>query len=348
MKRYIIRTGEGDVFTAASKARQDAETIALRMGYGSFVFRGERTAEGSISGILRLAQNGVRNWRRLIQNAENGSQVILQYPHYPMKSALLARLMIPIGQRRKGLYFIALVHDLDSVRELHGKAAVYSDHKLLPLFDRIICHNERMKELLLRWGIPEEKLVVLGVFDYLTNTGFREHQKEDGIIIAGNLSPEKCAYVQEVIRTTRLPIHLYGKGLGTENLPEHITAHGAVPPEELPGELEGGFGLVWDGPEVNSCTGPAGEYLRINNPHKLSLYLAAGLPVIVWKEAAAADFVIKNGVGLAMENLKEAEERIRTLSAEDYCRMRTKAAEVGKQLRNGFFLQKALEQITAE
>ena len=50
--------------------------------------------------------------------------------------------------------------------------------------------------------------------------------------------------------------------------------------------MEGSFGLVWDGISVETCAGVYGEYLKVNNPHKTSLYLASGIPVIIWKEAA--------------------------------------------------------------
>ena len=33
------------------------------------------------------------------------------------------------------------------------------------------------------------------------------------------------------------------------------------------------LGLVWDGDSCSSCSGVCGEYLKINNPHKISFYL---------------------------------------------------------------------------
>lgn len=60
--------------------------------------------------------------------------------------------------------------------------------------------------------------------------------------------------------------------------------HGSFKPEESPEHLQG----VWDGDSVDTCAGNTGAYLRYNNPHKTSLYLACGMPVIVWKEAAIA------------------------------------------------------------
>ena len=95
MKKYIVRTGEGAAFNAASKARRDADVIAQRLGYEPVPFRGARTADGSLIGALRLAVAGLSNWRKLIASAERGSLVLIQYPHYPIKSACLSRWMLP-------------------------------------------------------------------------------------------------------------------------------------------------------------------------------------------------------------------------------------------------------------
>ncbi|NRO11242.1 Beta-1,6-galactofuranosyltransferase WbbI [Lactobacillus helveticus] len=48
-----------------------------------------------------------------------------------------------------------------------------------------------------------------------------------------------------------------------------------------------------------------GNYLRYNDPHKLSLYLASGIPVIIWKKAAEAKFVEENKVGITVDSLED-------------------------------------------
>ncbi len=341
MKKYVICTANGDAFNAASKARRDAETIAVCEGYEPFLFRGARTANGSVFGAVRLVWAGLSNWARLIRTAEKGSVILVQYPHYPQKSMRLFPKMLALS-KRKGLKWIALVHDLDSLRGYHGSAAAYADRNVLSLFDMVICHNDSMRELLAGWGFRSEQLISLGLFDYLTEeTGFREAK---GIAIAGNLSSEKCGYIQALIAQGRPNLHLYGKGLENGKLPEHIVYHGAFSPEELPGKLEGQYGLVWDGAEITECAGKQGEYLRINNPHKVSLYLAAGMPVILWKQAALAKLVEEQGIGLVTESLKDLDQKIQAISTEDYARMCGQAKRLGARIREGWFLKQALKQ----
>ena len=121
--------------------------------------------------------------------------------------------------------------------------------------------------------------------------------------------------------------------------------NGSFSPEELVSHLEGSFGLVWDGISAETCAGAFGEYLRINNPHKLSLYLAAGLPVIIWKEAALAPFVAENKVGFAVSSLYEIRDVVDRLPDNEYQTMKENAKQIGLHLRKGQYLLTALSKV---
>ena len=108
--------------------------------------------------------------------------------------------------------------------------------------------------------------------------------------------------------------------------------------------LQGKYGLVWDGDTIETCSGGKGEYLRINNPHKLSLYLAIGLPVIIWDEAAEADFVLKEHVGITVKSLYELSDKLSKVSDSDYENMKHNAQIVGARLRNGEYMTKAIKK----
>ena len=83
---------------------------------------------------------------------------------------------------------------------------------------------------------------------------------------------------------------------------------------------------------------------RYNNPHKLSLYLAVGLPVIIWSEAAEADFVLQENVGIVVDSLKELADKLKKVDKVRYNEMRMNAKCVSKKLRNGDFLLSAISQ----
>lgn len=118
---------------------------------------------------------------------------------------------------------------------------------------------------------------------------------------------------------------------------------GSYPPDILPQYLNQGFGLIWDGNSIESCTGVIGNYLKYNNPHKCSLYLASGIPVIIWKEAALANFIEKHNVGILVESLEEIPEKIQNLSEKEYIQMKNNAEKLSVKLKNGYFLKKAIQ-----
>ena len=114
-------------------------------------------------------------------------------------------------------------------------------------------------------------------------------------MIAGNLRRHKAEYVYRLPDSQKF--NLYGVGYEKQNK-NNICYHGSFDPDELPFVLEGSFGLVWDGDSAETCSGVYGQYLKVNNPHKCSLYLATGLPVIVWKESTVARIVKKQSLVL--------------------------------------------------
>ena len=123
---------------------------------------------------------------------------------------------------------------------------------------------------------------------------------------------------------------------------------GSFSPDEIPAQLHASFGLVWDGETINGCSGTLGEYTRINNPHKLSLYIAAGIPVIVWAEAAVAEFVRKNHLGLTLDSISDLKDVFDRLSEDEYEDMRNHVKTMQQKLVSGFYLREVLKQIEKE
>ena len=345
MKKYVVCIEKSAERNAGSKARRDAEAILLRRGYEPIRFRGENFGRRNPLKQAKLLFLMRKNWKELEEQAEENSLIVIQYPHYPMKTAYFIRRIMPGIRRRKGIRFIALIHDLNSLRGMLGKAAEFSDTVLLKQFDGLICHNKKMKEWLTGQGIEESRIVSLELFDYLTEAEEREHGKQDGIAVAGNLDPEKCGYVEKLAEMERETVlHLYGNGMKKELVSEKTQYHGAFAAEELPGEIEGAFGVVWDGPEKDECTGDMGGYLKWNNPHKLSLYMAAGMPAVIWEEAAEAGFVKEKGVGVTVRSLGEIDKVISSMTEEEYRSMCSRVEDIGKRVREGKYLEEALEK----
>lgn len=345
---YYIATPISPDNFAGTKARQDIERLAEQHGMRRLAFLGSSTANRKLFRRIGLILLGINNWLRLARRVEAHALVLFQYPHYPMKSAALALFMMRQIQRFKQVYFIALVHDLNSIRKTFGKAAQFSDARFLRRFDAVICHNERMRDYLINQGFVPDKLLSLGVFDYLTQDPPPPDRDAytPSVNIAGNLSREKSGYLYELTRDDPgYRLFLYGSGLDYPLNHAFVQYEGYAPSNTLPSLLKGAFGLVWDGPRADTCAGEYGAYLALNNPHKLSLYLCAGIPLIIWSGAALSEFVMQNGLGFCVDSLSEIAEKLKTIDAAAYRGMRQNARLEGAKIRDGFYFHQAIRNL---
>lgn len=333
---------------AGNKARNDVEEIVKREGYQPLLLTVEDWYQ---MGTVKAQQHKAKALTQAFSQLKSGDQLLIQFPmlHH---SFFTTRLVRKIQRRGVQVYFI--IHDLEALRyanldtvPLKHKIRVHlQESSLLKVADGVIAHNPIMKSVLVEKGIPEHKLVSLEIFDYL----IPNYQEKDGlskdqpIIVAGNLAQEKAGYLYQL--PARPAYNLYGVGFDESRALANETYFGSFLPDELPAALEGGFGLVWDGDSAETCSGVFGEYLRYNNSHKASLYLASGFPLVVWKQSALSHFVLEKGCGIAVESLHDLKETIDNLSDADYQDLVDNAKRVGQEIRDGHYLKTALKHLS--
>ena len=333
---------------AGNKARNDVEEIVKREGYQPLLLTVEDWYQ---MGTVKAQQHKAKALAQAFSQLKSGDQLLIQFPmlHH---SFFTTRLVRKIQRRGVQVYFI--IHDLEALRyanldtvPLKHKIRVHlQESSLLKVADGVIAHNPIMKSVLGDKGIVADKIVSLSIFDYLI-PNFQEKiglSKNQPIIVAGNLAQEKAGYLYALPEEPAY--NLYGVGFDESRALENETYFGSFLPDELPVALEGGFGLVWDGDSAETCSGVFGEYLRYNNSHKASLYLASGFPLVVWKQSALSRFVLENGCGIAVESLHDLKATIDYLSDEDYQDLVEKTKYIGKKIRDGFFLTNALNKLS--
>lgn len=340
---------------ARGKAREDLNLIFNQVGINEIEIiapQGEREKANKIKKFLYHYQ--AKNiWNRSFDKIENGGTLILQFPvinHSLFLKDALQRV------KRRGVKIVAFIHDLEILRLSNAEnVSILEKWRMrreevdeLLLFDYLVVHNERMKVFLHnKFNIPNEKMIVLQIFDYLLPAEFTYSEilksKKEKCIIAGNLSRQKVGYVYNLPISPKF--ELYGINYVYKEEKENVHYHGSYLADELPFYLEGDFGLVWDGADARTCSGAWGEYLRYNNPHKASLYLACGIPVIIWEQAALADFINTNCVGFSVSSLDEITEKINLLSDEQYRKMKMNAVNMAKKLRVGYYTKNVLTKL---
>ncbi len=350
-KLWQIAEYRGTECNAGPKAPGDVERIVSRMGARCFFVR--RTAfRGSIGLLINRAFWFLR-CRCYRLKLPCDSTIFVQYPSAAWSKYPSLRLLNGEVKKAKNVKIIVLIHDLRSLRRA-GRAIDTceldaEEMDLLSLADKIIVHNETMAAVLSRRGVSPDKLIALGLFDYLTDfvpsVGGGGGTSVCSVAIAGNLNMEKSGYLRQLAKIQSVQWHLYGPNYDANGMPNsNVIYEGCWPPEELPAHLKCCFGLVWDGMSVETCSGGYGEYLRINNPHKLSLYLTAGLPVIVWRESAVAQIVEEKGLGICVDSLSEISDAVAGLEADRLIEMWNNVRTIGAKVRNGDFIREALRQ----
>ena len=364
--KYIARETafrENEKRTAGAKARVDIDRICTeQLGYTpvDIVFDTARFEDRNIVGQLGEHSEALHEWERKTAHLTKGDLLLIQFPpvnHSLMLSRQLSRL------KAEGVYLVAILHDVEILRGAKRKNKSiknrmrkhFEEQLCLGHFDRIVVHNKAMKEAVADLcGIPAGKMRSLGLFDYLCGeTRSREFGR--GVAVAGNLRPDKSGYAYQLpgnMRWNLYGIQFSGKAFlpGDETDPKSpgVYYHGSFLADEIADRIDGSFGLVWDGASIDTCEGVFGEYLRYNNPHKTSLYLAAGMPVIVWKEAAIAGYILKENCGIAVESIAIIPKILEEMSDEEYHILAQNAEKVGRRLRRGDYTRKVLSGIESE
>ena len=354
---YYVETNFHDhdrLRTSGGKGRDDYFEMLRRTGLTCIeipVLKRERTV--SAADRIRLELRLPAVWNKALKGIGEGDTLFVHNP--PSEKFVLFHRVLRKVQRR-GCRIVVIVFDLEAfLTPYYRKSAGLKDYlsrrterKLFETADAMTVHNDRMKEKIAGTGIDPGKMVSVGVMDYLRDEEIdvREVRAKRGAdkpaVFCGNLVPGKADFLREIPED--LPLNVYGPGFTAKDR-TNITYRGVCPSIELMDVMEGSFGLVWDGDSARTGAGVCGEYLRCNNPHKIALYLASGIPVVVWDESAMAEFVQAEHCGLAVSSLYELPGMLSEMTESEYEELFLNAVRVGAQMRRGAHLQKAFEQV---
>lgn len=343
--KYQIKEIKEKYNHAGTKALEDVCTFALQEGYEPIYIR-QRAKD---TGIFRLIQNQAGfavDWLKVFLGVERGSVILLQNPF--KRKHLLRFSILKLLKKFKHCTFISVIHDVELLRKTYYRDFSKTEFEfMIDNSDYFIVHNDIMKNYFENeLKIDKNRLVSLGIFDYGAENINRANRKYDSdIIVAGNLEKDKSVYVYKFGELNDgLKVKLYGPNYEEDKTNENIKYIGSFPAEEVPNVIDGKFGLVWDGDSLDTCAGYSGDYLRYNNPHKTSLYLVSGIPVVIWEEAAMAKFIKKENVGICVASVKDIKQKIDSLSSEEYNTMLKNAQVIAEKLENGFYLKTALKE----
>ena len=296
-------------FTSGTKARQDVRKIIDGDIFYCYIKKKSKIMDYAYS-LFRLAVSFPMLYAR--------SRILIQYPFYANER--FNKICYRVLPKKA----VLLIHDISSLRYEMPEKAVQREIGMINQF--------RTKE--------EQ-----------TSKPKKENCEESGeytIAFAGNLG--KSRFLDQLIDSengSALRFALYGIQ-PSEKIQKSGFYKGVESPDRLPNVLEGDFGLVWDGESLEEGQEAAGRYLRYNCPHKFSLYMAAGMPVIVGKQSAMAEITERETLGITVGSLRELPGKLAELSAEDYREMQENAQRIKERVRQGKYLEDALKKCGLE
>lgn len=298
MKKIQYNIYERDTKDASGKAKTDVTKILLEHGF-------QKLYQPSKYRLLRIIQQFLA-----ILFLPKDTFLFVQYK---ANISFFYRML----QHKKNIKKLAIIHDLESLR---GLIPVKEEIDILNGFQTIISHNPHMTKWLKSKGLGSE-IVDLNIFDYLLDDSVICNQNYDKNIVffAGNLIKSK--FLMDISSIPQIQFNIYGgkfDGIKKMISQRNVSYKGAFSPSQLIANVEGGWGLVWDGDSLEICTGVAGEYMKYNNPHKVSMCIVSERPVIIWSQSAMADYILSHKLGIVIDSLLELPEIIKQVSDDEY------------------------------
>lgn len=260
--------------------------------------------------------------------------VILQLPTYAgddVESHILALLL------QNKVRVVALLHDVDYLRfpQSHPQKPAID---YLNQFAAVMVSTAIERQRLVADGI-QAPITVIGPWGYQQTTDYVRPNYTRMVHYAGNLTALRSGFLAHV--PAEMDLQAYGSNDGQPDLDfvvaSNVHLHGVYSQFQLGTAISNGFGLVWDG----NLAGQFSEYGLVNMPHKLSLYLAQGIPVLAKSGTASGTFVKKNHLGFVGDSLADLEAQLQQVGQKQYDELVTRIALVAPLIRNGYTVQRA-------
>lgn len=326
-------------YDAGSKPRNDITKIFTSNGFIEYNLIYKLFIKNKIFRIISFLFQYFTLLTKLLLNKTQ--LIVIQYPYYFPSSIAAINLLCKV---KKKAYKVIFIHDINSLR-INGVLSK-EEEDVFNRVDCLIVHTQKMKEVLWKNNIKPE-IKILGIFDYLSNSkNFYQDMDKFSIVFAGNL--QKSTFISKIPSDflKNLFLYLYGV-IPPKNYDKNFSYEGKFNPDDIE-NIKGFWGLVWDGDSVETCSGNMGEYLKFNASHKISLYLAAEKPVIIWEKSAMKDFVLNYNLGFCINSIDEIYDKIVSFSEKELFEIKKSVKEFACYLRKGNNTKKIIKSLNIE
>ena len=341
--RYFITYSDLNYQHAGSKAKRDITQILESLGYSPIKLPKTQEWSNRLLGVLGICTIGIIRFLKLFFSMPSNSLIVMNHPFdFVSMNFVLPRMVA------KNVV-ILVNHDINFCRfeddAIQNKRESTEKHKkIYNLVSNSIVPAPSISTME-RIGVNPSSISPLRIFPYLLDSSkVKSRAFCCSITFTGNF--EKSEFINDWLAMKRSYsielIGLHGENLKVGN---NAIYKGAFDADVVPFKIDSSFGLVWDGNSIESCKGNYGNYLRYNCPHKLSLYLAIGIPVFIWREAGMAGFVEENKVGFLIDSLSDIDKILADMTEEKYKEMQENIKPIQRKITDGSYLVEALDDV---
>ncbi|HFI0251334.1 TPA: sugar transferase [Streptococcus suis] len=322
MRIYITNLNGHAASSTAQICQNMVTDIATMLGYRELAIHAYRMDADTPEELSKRLDGVVAGLR-------HGDVVIFQTPTWNT-TAFDEKLMAKL--RAYQIKIVIFIHD---VVPLMFAGNYYLMDRTIAYYnqaDVIVAPSQQMIDNLKRHGLTVSKTIVQGMWDHPTSVPQLPASFKKEIHFPG--SPDRFSFVKSWNYDVQL--NLYARQ--EVELPDQVKHFSYRPDEQLLLEMSaGGFGLVWMDEHDK-------EYQTLYCPYKLGAFVAAGIPVIIQRGLANQEIVEHNGLGMIVDSLDEAVDRINSMSAEDYQAMVARVRSFSSLVRQGFFTRRLLTE----
>ncbi len=303
--------------------QQNVAKIARKLGFQEIALYCY-PADSDTQGELRKRIDGITS------ALEDGDIVIFQSPSWNV--TYYDKKLLEIIRVHKDVRIAIFICDVIPMMFEGTSEEDYSQTvEIYNMADLIIVPSEAMLRFLRKKGLKVEKFLIQSMWDLPFSEPLEIPKFSRQLFFSG--APDRFRFLSSW--NYDVPLALF-TGETFELNGQNIRLCGWKNTAELLAEYtKGGFGLIWE-------QSARSEYYKCNQPHKLSSYLAAGIPVIMQKGLVHEQTVTEYGLGFVVGSLEEAADAVRNISEDEYYELMDNIKNISFLIRGGFFTKKLL------
>jgi hypothetical protein len=267
---------------------------------------------------------------------EDGDIVVIQLPlwiQFNFQNELIDRL-----KQKRDVKLIGLVNEVitySDSKPYNSKSDFFLSQ--MDKFDLLITLNDKMSAMLKQDNVVKPMIPII-INDFLSQKRIHDvkYSKRLAYII------ERPTFNFENMVDLKTPLTIYGQSLSNSSISNSVSFSSIDTFEELPYHLNGGFGLV-NIPEVHDQ-----KNKELNLSHKyaiplsMSIFIAAGIPLVVLEDSPYAAWVSKNQIGLIVSSLANIDTSIEKMTEKDHQMMLEAVIRMQGAVASGVFTKRAL------